>query len=241
MEYLFLILIGAIAFAISTLTAGGGAMMLVPVLSWMFGAQAVAPVLNFGNFLGRPVRLYLFWRSIRWEVAWYYLPTSIVGSIIGAWLLSSFQSKTLEIVIGLFLVSSVFQYQFGKKSRSFGMKLWYFIPLGLIIPFITTIIGALGPLLNPFLMNYGMKKEELIATKAFNSFVAGIIQIASYSAFGALHGKLWLWGLALGVGISIGNYWGKLLLSRVSERSFRNWAIAFMVISGLLLIYKSIF
>ena len=239
--YFFLVLAGALAFTLSTLTAGGGALILLPVLSFMIGAVNVPPVLNLGNFIGRPVRLVLFWRHIRWEIVWYYLPASLVGAFLGAWLLTSFQSKTLQVIIGLFLVSTIFQYRFGKKKRSFEMKPWYFVPLGLVIPFISTVTGALGPLLNPFLLNYDMKKEELIATKTFNSFAAGVVQIGSYTFFGALYGELWLWGLALGVGIGIGNFTGKKLLARITEKSFRQWAIAFMVISGILLIVKAFY
>ncbi len=237
--YFLLFWAGALAFTLSTLTAGGGALMLLPVLSFMIGAVNVPPVLNLGNFVGRPVRLFLFWKYIRWEIVWYYLPASLLGAFLGAWLLSSFQSEALQVLIGLFLVSTIFQYRFGKKKRSFEMRLWYFFPLGLLIPFISTVTGALGPLLNPFLLNYEMSKEELIATKTFNSFAAGIVQIGSYTFFGALYGQLWLWGLALGAGIGLGNFFGKKLLARITEKSFRQWAIAFMVISGLILIVKT--
>jgi len=67
------------------------------------------------------------------------------------------------------------------------------------------------------------------------------VQIGSYTFFGALYGELWLWGLALGVGIGIGNFTGKKLLARITEKSFRQWAIAFMVISGILLIVRAFY
>ncbi len=240
MIYVYLALAGALAFTISTLTAGGGALMLLPVLSYLIGAQHVAPVMNLGNFIGRPVRLVLFWKSIKWQIVKYYLPASVIGAFLGAWLLVSLPVRGIQIAIGIFLISTILQYRFGKKKRSFTMKLFYFIPLGLIIPFITSVTGALGPLLNPFLLNYDMSKEELLATKTFNSFGAGLVQIGSYTFFGALYGELWLWGLILGLGISIGNYFGKRLLARVTELTFRRWAIVFMVVSGILLVAEGL-
>ncbi len=240
MIYIYLALAGAIAFTVSTLTAGGGALMLLPVLSFLIGANHVAPVMNLGNFIGRPVRLVLFWKHIRWEIVKYYLPASLLGAFLGAWLLASLPVREIQIVIGIFLVSTIFQYRFGKKKRSFEMQLWYFAPLGFIIPFITSVTGALGPLLNPFLLNYNMSKEELIATKTFDSFAAGLVQIGSYSFFGSLYGELWWWGLALGLGISFGNFVGKKALARITEASFRKWAISFMVISGILLLIEAL-
>jgi hypothetical protein len=239
--YIYLFLAGALAFTLSTLTAGGGALLLLPVLSFLIGSTQVAPVMNLGNFIGRPVRLILFWKHIRWEIVRFYLPASFLGTFLGAWLLTSFQSVTLQLIIGVFLVSTIWQYRFGKKRRSFKMKLWYFTPLGFFIPFISTITGALGPLLNPFMLNYEMTKEDLIATKTFNSFIVGALQIGNYAFFGSLYGELWIWGLALGLGISLGNYFGKRLLKRITEQSFRKLAVIFMVLSGLLLIFKSLF
>ncbi len=241
MLYFYLALAGALAFALSTLTAGGGALILLPVLSFLVGAKQVAPVMNLGNFIGRPVRLILFWKHIYWPIVGYYLPASLVGAFMGAWLLSSFKSETMQLIIGLFLVSTIFQYRFGKRKHSFKMKLWYFLPLGFLIPFISTLTGALGPLLNPFMLNYEMNKEALIATKTFNSFAAGAVQIGSYTFFGSLYGDMWLWGLALGAGIGLGNFIGKKLLQKISETNFRKLAIAFMVISGVLMLYKAIF
>ncbi len=240
MIYIYLALAGAAAFTLSTLTAGGGALMLLPVLSYLIGAQQVAPVMNLGNFIGRPVRLVLYWKSIKWEIVKYYLPASFIGAFTGAWLLVSLPVNEIQIVIGIFLISTILQYRFGKKKRSFTMRLWYFIPIGIVVPFVTSVTGALGPLLNPFLLNYDMNKEELIATKTFNSFGAGLVQIGSYTFFGALYGELWLWGLALGLGISVGNYFGKRLLARVTEVTFRRWAILFMVISGILLLVEGL-
>lgn len=239
MIYFYLFTIGAIAFSISTLTAGGGAMMILPLLSLLIGANNVAPILNLGNFIGRPIRLYLFWKNIKWEVVKYYVPPSIIGAWLGARFLASVDSALMELLIGLFLVSTIFQYQFGKKKRSFIMKLPYFIPLGLIVPFITTLTGALGPLLNPFLLNYNLTKEELIATKTASSFFTGIVQIGSYSFFGLMDNNMWIWGLVLGLGIALGNWIGKVLLKKISEKSFRQFAVLFMVISGILLIYQS--
>src|SRR3546814_14049743 len=83
----------------------------------------------------------------------------------------------------LFRSSTVFQYRFRKRERSFIMKRWYFAPLGLLISILSTIIGALGPVLNPFYLNLGLDKEELIATKTAGSFFMGLSQIGSYTFF----------------------------------------------------------
>ena len=112
-----------------------------------------------------------------------------------------------------------------------------FCPIGLLVSVLGTIIGALGPILNPFYLNYGLEKEELIATKTANSFLMGISQISSYAFFGLLHHQLWVYGIALGMGATVGNIVGKRFLSKMKSSTFRKWLIGLMVVSGVMLIY----
>lgn len=234
---ILLFILGIGAFVLSTVSGGGGALVLVPVLNWILGVTHTAPVLNLGIFLGRPARLVIFWKHIHWRICLYYAPAAIVGAWIGAWLFSNFRVEWLQIVVGIFLISTVWQYRFGKKEQSFPMHLWYFVPLGFFVSILGTIIGALGPVLNPFYLNIGLDKEDLIATKTANSFLSGLSQIASYTFFGLLHDEMWVYGLALGAGAIVGNLIGKRLLSKMKSSTFRKLVILLMVISGILLIF----
>src|SRR3546814_436292 len=208
---------GIASFLLSTISGGGGALMLVSLLNWTIGGLQTASVLSLGTFLGRPARLIVFWKHIRWQVYLYYVPAAITGAWLGAWLFTNFRVEGLQILVGIFLVSTVFQYRFRKRERSFIMKRWYFAPLGLLISILSTIIGALGPVLNPFYLNLGLDKEELIATKTAGSFFMGLSQIGSYTFFGLLDEQLWVYGIALGLGASLGNIAGKKLLSRMKS------------------------
>ncbi|PTX42968.1 hypothetical protein C8P64_1491 [Christiangramia gaetbulicola] len=231
---------GLIAFTISTVSGGGGALILVPLLNFMLGTTKIAPVLNLGTFIGRPARLILFWKHINWKVFWYYVPAAMLGAWVAGWFFTSVDASWLQILVGLFLISTIFQYRFGKKERSFPVHLWYLIPLGFLVSVLGTIIGALGPILNPFYLNLGLDKEELVATKTVNSFFLGISQIGSYAFFGLLYKELWIYGIALGLGAVVGNIIGKKFLSRMKSSTFRKLLILFMVVSGILLIYNQL-
>lgn len=232
-----LFVLGIAAFVLSTIAGGGGALVLVPVLNGLIGVGNTAPVLNLGTFIGRPSRLIILWKYINWKVCLYYAPAAVTGAWLGAWLFSSFKIEWLQIIVGLFLISTIWQYKFGKKEKSFEVKLWYFIPLGLSVSILGTIIGALGPVLNPFYLNSGLDKEQLIATKTANSFLMGLSQIGSYTFFGLLYDQFWIYGIVLGLGATTGNIIGKKFLSHITSSTFRKFVIALMVISGILLIY----
>ncbi|HBY66298.1 MAG TPA: sulfite exporter TauE/SafE family protein [Flavobacteriaceae bacterium] len=234
-----LFFLGAAAFTLSTISGGGGALMQIPILNFLIGTSQTAPVINLGTFISRPTRIIIFWKHIVWKVFWFYVPSAMIGAVLAAWLFAEVKIYWVQIIVGLFLVSTFFQYRFGKKERSFEVKLWYFIPLGFFISIIGTLTGGMGPILNPFLLNAGIDKESLVGTKAAQSFFLGIAQIGSYAFFGLLTDELWVYGIAMGLGAIVGNLIGKWLLQRMSKLAFRKWVIAIMVISGVVLIVKA--
>jgi len=235
-----LFFLGATAFTLSTISGGGGALMQIPILNFLIGTSQTAPVINLGTFISRPTRIIIFWKHIVWKVFWYYVPSAMIGAVLAAWLFAEVKIYWVQIIVGLFLVSTFFQYRFGKKERSFNVKLWYFVPLGFFISIIGTLTGGMGPILNPFLLNAGIEKESLVGTKAAQSFFLGIAQIGSYAFFGLLTDELWVYGIAMGLGAIVGNLIGKWLLQRMSKLAFRKWVIAIMVISGIVLIIVAI-
>ncbi|MEN0006124.1 MAG: sulfite exporter TauE/SafE family protein [Bacteroidota bacterium] len=238
MIYALLFIAGFGAFALSTLTGGGAALMLLPISNALVGVSSTAPVVNLGNLIGRPVRLVLFWKGIDWRVAWYYVPPALVGTVLGAWLFANMRLIWLEYVLAIFLISTILQYRFGQRARSFSVRAWHFIPLGFIISLVSTVVGATGAVLNPFYMNYGLQKEQLIGTKTANSFFVGIFQVGSYAFFSSMHPPLWGYGVALGLGAAIGNFFGKRMLAKMSNKSFRIWVIWAMVVSGMVMLVR---
>ena len=234
-----LFVLGAASFTLSTISGGGGDLMQIPILNFLIGTSQTAPVINLGTFISRPSRIIIFWKHIVWRVFWYYVPSAMVGAVLAAFLFAEVKIYWIQIVVGLFLVSTFFQYRFGKKERSFEVRYWYFIPLGFFISMIGTFTGGMGPILNPFLLNAGIEKESLVGTKAAQAFFLGIAQIGSYTFFGLLTPELWVYGIALGLGATLGNFIGKELLKRMSKLAFRKWVIAIMVISGLVLLVKA--
>ncbi|MGB1032081.1 MAG: sulfite exporter TauE/SafE family protein, partial [Flavobacteriales bacterium] len=229
------------AFAFSTMAGGGGAMILLPVVNALLGTDKAAPIIQLGNFLGRPTRIILFWKNINWNIVKAYLPLAAFGAFLGAWLFSNFKSDVLQLIIALFLVSTAWQFKFGKEKKSFPMKLFWFGPIGFVVAFISSLVGATGPLLNPFYLNYGVSKEELVATKAANSFFVAMIQLPTYAFFGALEGSMWSYGLAIGLGAGLGNFIGKKWLKKITDLRFRQLLVITMVVIGGVWLLKLLF
>lgn len=241
-EWLWLLLVflvGTTAYIISTVGAGGGALMTIPAISGILSTSITAPVVNLGAFLGRPSRLILYWKTIDWKIVWIYLPAAASGSLIAAWFFKSSPQQWLQIIIGLFLISTLLQYRFGKKRRTFTMKKWYFAPIGFIVSLVGTFTGGMGPVQNPFYLNLKLSKEEMIGTKSANSFFMGIFQFVGYASVGILTPRILIFGLVLGIGATVGNIIGKRILVKISDQLFLRFVLVIMVTSGFTLIIKA--
>lgn len=238
MIYALLFGVGLIAFALSTIAGGGGALIAVTALGAILPANKIAPVVQLGNFLGRPSRVWIFRKFIRWDIVKWYVPFAMIGAFVGAYFFTLLNAEWILPVIALFLISTPLQFRFGKRKRAFKMSVYAFAPLGMVISFVSSIVGATGMVLNPFYLNFGVTKEELIATKAINSFIVGLVQVSTYASFGLLGGKYFYFGLSIGVGAIFGNLIGKHWLSKISDKRFLQLVILVMFISGCVMLIQ---
>jgi len=241
MALVLLFAAGVLAFVVSMVTAGGAALLLIPVIHWTLGLSAVAPVLTVGTMTGGISRIVMLWPHIRWDIIRCYLLGALPGAFLGGWLFSTMvQSEDyahwLRWIVGIFLISTIFQFRFGKRKKAFAMKVSWFTPIGFVVAVVSGIIGGTGPILNPFYLNLGVIKEELVVTKSCASLLVHLTKVSAYITFGALNQELLIAGLVLGVGAVVGNLIGRRFLAGMSSQVFRQAVLSMMVLSGVLLL-----
>jgi len=242
MVYIALALISALGWLVSTVSAGGGALMMMPVVAFFLGPQAVAPIVTLGTVIGSPARVYLFWRHIEWAVARWYVPGVMAGSFLGAWTLAKtleHEPEWVQILLGLFLISTIFQLKIEESQSRFQMRVSYFLPVGFAVGFISGLLGGVGPVMNPFFLNYKMPKENMIATKAVNAFAMHLFKLLGYISFSVITLEHVGYALAIGVGAIFGTWIGKHYLQKLSESLFRKLVVVVMVLSGIQMIWDA--
>jgi len=220
------------------IAGGGSPLVLIPLVSFLYGSQAVAPVITTGMLLGNIQRLFYFWQEIDWEVTLWQLPGVITGSILGAFALSYINLEGLQIMIGVALLVMVVNYWFGKQEQTFTIKTWQFLPLGFGNSFASGLIGSTGPIMNPAYLNYGLLKEKMVATKAANIILAHVIKLCAYASLGTLSKPYILCGVVIGTAAIPANWLGQRVLSRMSNDLFKQATIVFIGISGVLMLWE---
>jgi len=233
-----LFIAGFVSWTISTLSAGGGSVVMVAAASNLLGGHSIAPVVTVTSLVAAPARMALFWSHIDWRVVRWYLPGAGAGAILGGWIFTLLSGQFVQICVALFLISTAWQYRLGDRARSFRMRLHAFVPVSFVSGMTSAVVGASGLLANPFYLNYGMVKERMVATRAVNSLAIQFAKIGAYAAFGALDWELIRYGLAAGAGAMLAIWVSRPWLRRLDSRRFRQFAVLVMLASGILVLWQ---
>jgi uncharacterized membrane protein YfcA len=241
MIYLILSAAACGCFAVGMITAGGAALLLIPVIHGLLGAQAVAPVITLCTMSSGLSRIFLLWQQIRWDITKWYLPGALMGAFVGARIFSELVTSenslnALRWIIGLFLMSTLLQFKLGQKRAAFKTTIPMMAPIGFAVATASGLVGGVGPVLNPFYLNLKVHREEMVATKAFNAFFMHLTKIGTYASFGALDMHLLGFGLIMGLGAVAGNVLGRNWLQRIGEKRFRTAVVYMMAFSGAVIL-----
>ena len=241
MVIIILFILGLVAWFFSTIAAGGAATFLIPLIAFLLGAQLVAPVISLAALIANPSRVYVFRKNIDWRVIRYLIPGSILGAILGAWSFSQANTQIIQIILGIFLISYVANEKLKNAQYIYKMRLQWFFSLGFCVSFLSGLVGATGPIHNPFMLNYGLSKENLTGTKSLNSLFMQITKIISYSFFGALTLEIAGYGIILGCGAIFGILLARQHLKKINSTSFKEYMLIFMLLCGISMLIKALF
>ncbi|MEA5479711.1 sulfite exporter TauE/SafE family protein [Pseudanabaena galeata UHCC 0370] len=120
----------------------------------------------------------------------------------------------------------------------FQLEAWHIMPAGFLKAYVSGLVGTTGPVLNPFYLQYGLVKEQMLATKATHMTIIHLVKIITYGAFAAMSKEQVVAGLAIGLAAIPANLIGKYLLSRMSPQQFRQVVLAFMAIGGSWMLWQ---
>ena len=235
---IWLALTGFLGWLISSLTGGGSPLILIPVLSWFVSPTAIPPIITIGMLCGNAHRVFLYWQNVDWKLFWWYLPGAVLGGSLGAFLFTKTDVEWLMLFLGMFLIISSLASTFPKTQQIFTVKPWYFLPGGFIYGFLSGLLGSIGPLLNLFYLNYGLDKEQMLATKSTHMITVHVIKIITYGFLGALSWYDCKYGLLIGLAALPGNWVGKQILAKMTQEQFKYIVLAFVGISGVLILWQ---
>lgn len=172
---------------------------------------------------------------------WILLVALVLGIATGGYFLTALASSVLAAVLGIVvLISSIIALLRGRRAIPRSIERWANPAVGLGAGIIGGIAGLWGAPLGAYLAALQMDKEDFISAVGVSfgiGSVALLLTLIGYGAFGIP--QLITSGMAL-VPAFIGLLLGQGLRNLVSQETFRRAVLGTLMITGLLLVYRSV-
>jgi len=226
------------AFWISAICGGGASLILIPILNLLLPSSLVPFSLTIGTFTSSVSRIAVFKKHINWKIFFWFVPFSIPAVLLGAFLIKYVNPNYLQLVVAFFLLANLpqlFKRQKNEEKSEKPYPKFKLALIGFLAGFVSGITGAIGLLFNRFYLRFGLRKEEIVATRAANEVFLHLIKLIIYISLG-LYSNLALWlGLTIAAATIISSYTVKYILPYLSENIFRKIGYGAMVFSGIVL------
>jgi uncharacterized protein len=223
--------------------AGGGAALMAIMLQIMPPAAAI-PVHGAVHLASNVTRCWLLWKHMSWPIIIRFALLLPVGAAIGLWLFQGLSVETVRIIIGLFVLLSVFN-GMGSGTKVRELPLWGFIPVGFFAGILNMIVGAIAPILGVLVIRKDMSKENVVGTLGFFGVITNLAKVIGFTLIGFSFAEYGTAILFMVPAVIIGTRVGRAMLHRVNEQLFLKifrivlalLALKLIVIDGLVKIW----
>lgn len=234
LELLTMVLLIGAAFVGSTISGflgmGGGIFLLTVLFLCGLDAEVVIPVHALIQLTSNTTRVALFSKDVRRSALGVFCLCALPFPILGLAIAGSLDPDTTKVMIGVLVLFAVWKprgWRIGWGERP------AFAVVGAIAGTLGVVVGATGPLIAPFFLRSGWRKEEIIATKAACQMFVHAQKIVAFGFVGFAFQEELPRVLPLAIAVIVGTWVGKKLLRRLTEKQFR---FAYrLVLSGLAL------
>ncbi|WP_314733224.1 sulfite exporter TauE/SafE family protein [Proteus terrae] len=240
MSFIAVILLAVFSGVISGVVGTGSSILLIPALTYVFGAKEAVPIMALASVMGNLSRIYLWRHSIRFKPLFYYLLPGIPAVVLGANTLWIMPEKWLNIGMGMFFILMIPVIHLLRKHQ-IKMKTYQVIIAGAIIGYLTGVVFSTGPLTIPIFSAYGLTLGPLLATEAAASFVIYLTKALTFSQLGAVNSFILISGALVGSGLTVGNYLGKKLVLKLTPKLFQWLLDAMLIFAGGSLLFNGIY
>lgn len=231
----------AAAFGLSAVSGGGAGLLLMPLLGLVLPGTQVPAALSIGTVASSATRIISFRQAIRWDIVRHFAPTALPFAALGAWALSRMEPAYLSLLLGVFLMGNL-PLLFRKPAPQVTVKTPHAIELhvlGATAGFISGFTGAVGLVFNGFYYRLGLRKEEIVATRAANEIMLHVLKIALYAEFGLLNTRASIAGIAVAAAAVLSSIIMKYLLPHLHDRLFHHIGHAAMVVAGVMMVISA--
>lgn len=232
-----LFVIGFVAATISGAAGFGGALILLPVLTIIVGIKAAVPILTIGQIFGNASRVWFGRNELKWRPIIYFLFTAIPLTILGSYLFTDINSKTIKITIGIFFILLVIYRRTRRKKIIISDKGMLFG--GGLTGFLSGLTGSAGPIGAAFFLGLNLAATAYIASEAFTALAMHLTKTIVYNKYSLIGLTDLYYGLFIGLAMILGSWTGKRIIQKISREKFLLLVEILLLVSGIQLIWTA--
>jgi uncharacterized protein len=233
-----LAILAALGVGISKSGFAGVSLVHVLVMAHIFGDKAstgvVLPMLIMGD-IGAVVA---FKRHAVWRHVGRTLPIACIGVAIGTWLMAKvvpesaykpFIGWTVLVLVILQVWRMLRPSVFENVPHS-----WAFAAaMGLLAGITTMMANAAGPVMGMYFLAVGLPKYQFTGTSAWFFLLINVYKVPFSGSLGLIRVDTLLFNFALLPAVIVGLFFGRWLLSHVSQRLFDGLILTFAALVAL--------
>lgn len=236
-----LALLAAFCIGLSKAGFSGISMVSVFLFADLYGAKAsvglALPLLILADLLAYPV----FIKHGSWKPVWRLLGPTLVGVLVGWWMLSWIDDTGARRVIGICVLLMV-ALQGSRRwhpevfdrcveTRGFGGA------AGILGGFATMLANAAGPVIQLYLMARKVPKMELIGIGARFFLLVNLLKVPMNANLSLINPESLMFNLRLAPAVVVGVFGGRWLVRHVPQKAFEWMIVVFSALAGLRLIF----
>jgi uncharacterized membrane protein YfcA len=237
--YLFVLAVGLVAGVFSGIVGTGSSIMLLPVLAYAFGPKQAVPIMAIAAIMANVSRVLAWWREVNWRAVAAYAIPAAPAAAFGAWTLLALPSRTVDVVIGVFLIAMI-PLRRWLATRSFTLPLWVLAVIGTVTGFLTGVVASTGPITVPIFMSFGFVKGALLGTEAAGSLAVYVSKALTFRRFDALPFDIVMKGVIVGATLFVGAFVARRFVLKLGPESFRLLIDAMMLVAGLSMLWSAV-
>lgn len=225
-----------LAFAIRGMIGFGSGLISVSLLIFFLPIKEAVPVVFLlGALAALALGSYDF-KQIAWlEMPWLWIFT-ILGLIVGAWILKTLPAQSLTVILGIFILLYVLYAAVIKPDRLPMVSKTWGAPLGFLGGIIGSLYGGGGPSIVAYLQMRHLNKREFRASFQFIAATDAVVRGVLYFLLGFLSMRTVLTAAWLLPATGIGLVTGNVLHFRIKPKPFQYMVLVVLAIAGIKLV-----
>lgn len=229
--WIVLILASFLAALVSGAAGFGGALLLLPVITYYIGAEAAVPVITLAQLIGNISRMASGFRQIKWSAVGWFCLTALPLSALGAFGFTVLPKDIVTRCIGgalillvLFKMLKLFELKGNRTTLLVG---------GAVTGALSGLAGSGGPIGAAVFLSLGLSPVAYIASEAATAVAMHALKTVIYSKLASLTAETLLLGLAMGAAMVAGTFAANRFIRRMEKGRFQTFVAVLLCIVGL--------